>query len=147
VESQLSQCQEGLSTDTNLFEVFRLTPPFWVVKAAGMSKHERIESRSLAELEAEWSRLLPQCLEQCAGGRWGLFANSPVVSAFVDWPEAERLRSLARQIREMHASFDSVHPLCERFLHYSSLRVENIRGEPKLAAEFLEELKEQDRPR
>jgi hypothetical protein len=107
---------------------------------SGMSKRDQIESQKLAELEAEWNRLLPQCLGQCAAGRWGLFANSPVVSVFVDWPEAERLRSLAREIKEIRATSGSVHPGCERFLHYCSLRGENIRGEPRLAAEFLQEL-------
>ncbi|HEY6968171.1 MAG TPA: hypothetical protein VJA94_03125, partial [Candidatus Angelobacter sp.] len=73
-----------------------------------MSKHDKVEAQRLSELEAEWAELLPKCLEQCAGGRWGLFANSPIVSAFVDWPEAERLRSLARQIQEIRATFGSV---------------------------------------
>ncbi|HLJ28668.1 MAG TPA: hypothetical protein VKY85_18310 [Candidatus Angelobacter sp.] len=108
-----------------------------------MSKHEGIESQRLAELEAEWSRLLQPCLEQCAAGRWGLFANSPIASAYADWPEAERLRSLAPEITALHTTFGSMHPVCELFLHYCSLRGSNIRGEPKLAAEFLEELREQ----
>jgi len=107
-----------------------------------MSKHDKVEEQKLAELEAEWEQLLPRCLDECARGRWGLFANSPIVSAFVDWPEAERLRSLARQVREMRAAFGSEHASCERFLHYCSLRGENVRGDPKLAAEFLQELKE-----
>ena len=71
----------------------------------------------------------------------GLFANSPVISVFVDWPEAERVRLLAREITAMHNTFGSANPVCELFLHYCSLRGgHNIRGEPKLAAEFLEEL-------
>ena len=109
-----------------------------------MAQDEQIETERLAEMEAELGRLLPQCLEQCAGGRLGLFARSPVVSAFADWPEAERLRTLAHEIADAHASRGSAHPICELFLHYCSLRYgNNIRGEPRMAAEFLEELKEQ----
>lgn len=105
-----------------------------------MSKRERIEAQDLAELENEFARLLPQCLRECAAGRLGLFANSPIVAVYVDWPEAARLRSLARRIREIHATSGSAHALCDRFLHCCSLRGENLRGEPKLAAELLEEL-------
>lgn len=109
-----------------------------------MTKHERVESQRLTELEAEWDRLLPECLKQCAAGRWGLFANSPVFSVFVDWPEAERVRWLANEITAIRATFGSVNPVCELFLHYCSLRGgHNIRGEPKLAAEFLQELGEE----
>lgn len=103
-----------------------------------------VESDKLAELEEEWDRLLRECLKQCAAGRLGLFANSPVVSVFVDWPEAERVRSLAREITAIHNTLGSAHPVCELFLHYCSLRGgHNIRGEPKLAAEFLQELEEE----
>lgn len=108
-----------------------------------MTKHERIESQKLAELESEWDRLLPECLKQCAAGRLGLFANSPVVSVFVDWPEAERVRWLANEITAIRGAFGSANPVCELFLHYCSLsRGSNARGEPKLAAEFLQELAE-----
>lgn len=103
-----------------------------------------VESDKLVELEEEWDRLLRECLKQCAAGRLGLFANSPVVSVFVDWPEAERVRWLANEITAIRGTFGSVNPVCELFLHYSSLsRGHNARGEPKLAAEFLQELEEQ----
>jgi len=104
-----------------------------------MAKSDQGESQKLSELEAEWNRLLPQCLEQCAQGRVGLFAKRQEA----DWPEAERLRSLAQEIAAIHATFGSANPVCELFLHYCSLRYgPNVRGEPKMAAEFLEELKD-----
>lgn len=107
-----------------------------------MTKHDRIESERLAELEAEWNRLLPKCLEECAEGRWGLFGQNPEVPG-LEWPEAERIRFLANEITAMHAKFGSAHPVCELFLHYCSLRYGgNRRGEPKMATEFLEELKD-----
>lgn len=104
-----------------------------------MTKHDRIESQRLAALEAEWNQLLPKCLQECAAGRWGLFANTPELA----WPEAERVRSLAQEITTMHATFGSANPVCELFLHYCSLRHgHNVRGEPEMAAEFLQELRD-----
>lgn len=105
-----------------------------------MRRPEETRTPTLAEIEDEWELLFRRCLEECARGRSGLFANSPVVSAFADWPEAERLRSLARQIRDIYASRGSKHPGCERFLQYCSRSGNNIREDPKLAAEFLKEL-------
>jgi len=109
-----------------------------------MRKPEETGTPTRAELEAEWELLFRRCLEECARGRCGLFANSPVVSAFADWPEAERLRSLTRQIRDMHASQGSQHGGCERFLHYCSRSGNNIREDPKLAVALLADLAEQD---
>jgi hypothetical protein len=107
-----------------------------------MGKREQIEVETLRKLEAEWAALLPKCLEECAGGRVGLFLNSPVVSAFVDWPDYQRLWSLTRKIREMHAALGSVHYGCQRFLHYCCLRGTDFHAEPSLAQEFLQELKD-----
>ena len=104
-----------------------------------MAQEDKANSQELAELEAEWSQLLPQCLEQCAQGRVGLFAKSQEE----EWPEAERLRALAQEIAAREGSLGSANPVCELFLHYCSLRYgSKVRGEPKMAAEFLEELKD-----
>lgn len=104
-----------------------------------MSRRERIEAPTLAELEAEWEQLLPRCLHECAAGRLGLFACSPVVAAYADWPEAVRLRSLARQIKEIRAAQASADPVCDLFLQYCR-HGENIREDPGLAVKFLNEL-------
>lgn len=104
-----------------------------------MTKHNQIEAERLAELESEWNGLLPQCLEQCAQGRCGLFAKNDES----EWPEAERLRALAQEVTALQGSIGSANPVCELFLHYCSLRHgPKVRGEPKMAAEFLEELKD-----
>ena len=106
-----------------------------------MVQQDKPNLQKLVELEAEWSRLLPQCLEQCAQGRAGLFAKSKEA----DWPEAERLRGLAQEITALRGLLGAANPVCELFLHYCSLRYgPNVRGEPKMAAEFLEELKDMD---
>ena len=107
-----------------------------------MSKRDQTEAEKLSELEAELGVLIRRCLEECAQGRQGLFAQSPENAA---WPEAERVRVLAQEIAAKYSTFGSVHPVCELFLHYCSLRHGgNRRGEPKMAAEFLEELKDLD---
>lgn len=104
-----------------------------------MAQQDEIESQKLSELEAEWNRLLPQCLDECARGRMGLFAQSQESG----WPEAERLRALAQEITALQGAFGSANPVCELFLHYCSLCYgKNVRGEPKMAAEFLEELRD-----
>jgi hypothetical protein len=107
-----------------------------------MSKRERIEARNLAELENQFARLLPQCLRECAAGRLGLFANSPIVAVYADWPEAVHLRSLAKQIKEIRAAQGSAHPVCDLFLKYCQ-HGENIREDPSLAVKFLNELGQQ----
>ena len=104
-----------------------------------MSKRARIAPPTLAQLETEWEQLLPRCLHECAAGRLGLFANSPIVAAYADWPEAVRLRSLAKQIKEIRAAQGLAHRVCDLFLQYCR-HGEKIREYPKLAAKFLSEL-------
>jgi hypothetical protein len=110
-----------------------------------MNQPQSVQSQELTELTSEWERLFLPCLQECAAGRWGLFVASPVVAAHADWPEAERLRSLARRIKQMYAASGSVHSECERFLRYCSLG-QNVRTEPKLAAALLEELRQHNAP-
>src|SRR5215469_3557384 len=108
-----------------------------------MTRHEKAEQKRLEQLEQEFAEMLPKLLRECAGGRWGLFVNSPVVAAYMDWPEAERLRSMARQIRDMRSESGETNPLAQKFLQYLSRQGENVPGEPKLAAELLTEVEAQ----
>lgn len=107
-----------------------------------MSRRKEPEHKTLPELEAEFAELLPRLLRECAAGRKGLFVNSPVVAAYLDWPEAERLRSMARQIRDMRSESGETNPLTQKFLQYLSRQGENVPGEPKLAAELLQEIEQ-----
>jgi hypothetical protein len=108
-----------------------------------MSKSERVREARLAQIEAEFHVLLLSCLQRCAGGRWGLFGQNDLADPegrYWSWPEAKRLKELAQEIRAIRAEFGETNPECERFLELRSLRGPNIPGEPKLAAEFLNEI-------
>jgi hypothetical protein len=93
----------------------------------------------LEALEAEFDSLLIRCLKECANGRWGLFGQNrhPEAARVLHWPEAERLKELAKEIMTTRAEFGQPNPMCERFLQCCSERGENLPGEPKRAKKFL----------
>ena len=100
------------------------------------------EDQRLAALENDFEPLLIKCLKECAAGRWGLFGQNQQRESATTlyWPEAERLRELAEEIRELRAQFGQPNAMCERFLHCCSERGANLLGEPKRARRFLESL-------
>ena len=108
-----------------------------------MSKREKIREARLAEAEDEFRPLLVSCLRECARGRWGLFGQNgqldPEGRLWI-WPEAQRLRDLAGEIRSLRQEFGQINSECERFLQLCSLRGSNVPGEPKLASEFLADI-------
>jgi hypothetical protein len=57
------------------------------------------------------------------------------------WPEADQLKRLAREIQSIREEFGSSNPLCEKFLEYRAMRGTNVKGEPKFARQFLEEIR------
>jgi hypothetical protein len=108
-----------------------------------MSKKSRIGTEQLALLEKEFRSLLVACLRECAGGRWGLFGQNDHLDPdhrYLNWPEAARLTRLAHDILSLHSESGASNSLCERFLHYRSLRGSNVPGEPKLAQQLLHEI-------
>jgi hypothetical protein len=108
-----------------------------------VTKSERIREAKLAKIVAEFHALLLSCLQQCAGGRWGLFGQNDLADPegrFWSWPEANRLKELAQEIRAILLESGQKNEGCERFLDLCSLRGPSVPGEPKLAAEFLSEL-------
>lgn len=109
-----------------------------------MTKGEKIREMRLAQLEAEFRSLLVPCLEECANGRWGLFGQNEQVDPegrYWGWPEATRLKELAAEIVTFRTWFGEENQECRRLLELCSLRGSNVPGEPRLAAEFLAELK------
>jgi hypothetical protein len=65
-------------------------------------KEQRLEA-----LEDEFNALLIPCLKECANGRWGLFGQNQhpeSVSALLR-VEAERLKELAKEIRDIRPEF------------------------------------------
>ena len=109
-----------------------------------MPKRDKIHQRKLEQLESEFHSLLLSCLEECARGRWGLFGqNDPAdpEGRYWSWPEAKRLKELAKEIESIRMQFGEVNEECRRLLQLSSLRGSNVPGESRLATEFLAELK------
>jgi hypothetical protein len=109
-------------------------------------KKQPIKDQRLAELESEFRALLISCLEQCAGGRWGLFGHKKGmgVGDHLPWEEGDRVMELAREIQTLRLEFGQPSPIVERFFYYRSLRGCNVPGEPKLAKAFLDEIKKGD---
>ena len=101
-----------------------------------------IKEQRLRELESEFQPLLLACLRRCANGKWGLFGRmeSPELQRYYEWPEADRLKEMAAEIRELRAEFGQTNQVAERFSYYCRLRGPNDLGEPKLASAFLAEL-------
>ena len=81
----------------------------------GMSKQTRIIANRLEQAESEFSRWLA-------------------------WPEANRLRDLAQEIRQIRAGIGERNQLCEQFLGLCGRRGPNVVGEPRLATELLNKL-------
>jgi hypothetical protein len=110
-----------------------------------MAKHSKVQQRKLDAIESEFKSMLLECLRECAQGHWGLFGQNDHVDPegkYRNWPEAERLRELAHEIKTLRLDFGQPNQTSERFLQLCSLRGPNVPGEPKLAAMFLDELEQ-----
>jgi hypothetical protein len=78
------------------------------------------------------------------GGYSGKMIHLDPERRYWRWPEADRLKDLAREIKIARLEFGQANESCERFLRLCSLRGSNIPGEPKLAAEFLASIPESE---
>jgi hypothetical protein len=58
------------------------------------------------------------------------------------WPEADRLKELANEIKSILLESGQENETCNRFLHLCTMIGSNLPGEPKLAETFLAELDE-----
>jgi hypothetical protein len=99
----------------------------------------RARSTDAGHREDEFEALLLTCLYECAAGRWGLFRQNrhPEAARWLRWPEAERLREQALEIRRTRQQEGSNTCACELFLGACDLSGPNVPGEPKLAARLL----------
>jgi len=105
-------------------------------------KRRPVKEQRLDQLEGEFRPPLVACLTECAKGRYGLFGQNdkPEIAKYYEWPEAEELKQIALEIKELRAEFGQPNALVEQLLHYCSLRGSNVPGEPKLARAFLDEI-------
>ena len=112
-----------------------------------MSKRARSQQARLDAMESEFRLLLPQCLAECAKGRWGLFGQNQLADPddkYWTWPEAKHLRELASDIRLERSLAGQVNQLVESFLELCGAGKSNVEGEPKLALRLLEGMQGQD---
>src|SRR5690348_15607744 len=80
---------------------------------------------------------LMACLEECARGRRGLFAEHGHLDEEHAWPEAERLRELAAALQPILPQAEERNALVDEYLDLCSIHGEYDPGEPRLAREFL----------
>jgi hypothetical protein len=105
-------------------------------------KRRPTKEHRLNELENDFRPRLLSCLRECAGGRYGLFGQNdgPGMARYSQWDEAEELKEIAVEIREIRAEFGQPNSQVDEFLRLCSLRGSNVPGEPKLANVFLDEI-------
>jgi hypothetical protein len=79
------------------------------------------------------------CLEECAHGRRGLFAEYQHLgeSDHRGWPETSRLRELAAALQSILAQSEERDALCDEFLDLCTIHGEYDPGESRLARDFL----------
>jgi hypothetical protein len=99
----------------------------------------QIDSEQLDALSRAFSEQLLACLDECARGRHGLFAES-VSEDEQPWPEAARLRELAIALQAIFAQQGERNALCDEFLDLCSMHGEYHPGERRLARAFLERI-------
>jgi hypothetical protein len=80
------------------------------------------------------------CLEVCAQGRRGLFAEHEHLGEENAWPEASRLRELAAALQSILAQSEERDALVDEFLDLCSIHGEYDPGEPRLAREFMKRI-------
>jgi len=121
-----------------------------------MSRSTRREKAEiqLRTLEEQFRANLVAALRDCAAGRWGLFGCYDAIAEVQSAPLREMLTTnVAAQLIELGAEIecerkrlghsDPFRPL-QRYLEYRKMWSPNALGEPKLAAQFLNELGEHD---
>lgn len=105
----------------------------------------------MRSLEEQFSIELVGALRECAAGTWGLFGrNDQVIEAqpeplkeMLKSKRAEKLIEDGDEIERLRRELGFTEPfsLYRRFLELRQMRGSNVPGEPKLAIQFLEELR------
>ncbi len=107
---------------------------------SGVEPHE-MDAEEFAPLLAAFREQLLACLEECAHGRRGLFAEAVGMGLMGTgedgWPEAARLRELAGALQAILAQTGERNALCDEFLDLCTMHGEANPGEARLARVFL----------
>lgn len=99
-----------------------------------------MEADQFDTLTAAFRDQLLACLEECAHGRRGLFAEYEHFGDDRAWPEASRLRELAAALQTVLAQSEERDALCDEFLDLCTIHGESDPGEPRLARDFLKRI-------
>ena len=105
-----------------------------------MDPHDPMEPEQLDSLSRAFSEQLLACLDECARGRHGLFAESVGAEDEHSWPEAAQLRQLAIALQAVFAQQGERNALCDEFLDLCSMHGEYHPGERRMARAFLERI-------
>jgi len=131
------------SAKAPIFEIHRKTVHTLHRRAHNryMDPRDSVEPHQLDELNRVFSDQLLACLDACARGRHGLFAD-PVSGDDEEhpWPEAARLRELAVALQAVLAQQEEHNALCDEFLDLCTMHGESHPGERRLARAFLERI-------
>lgn len=103
-----------------------------------MDPRDAMDPEQIDVLDRAFAEQLLACLDECARGRHGLFAEP--VAGERNWPEAARLRELAVGLQSVLAQQNERNALCDEFLDLCSMHGESHPGERKLARQFLERI-------
>jgi hypothetical protein len=106
---------------------------------------DQMPADQLESLNRAFGEQLLACLDECARGRHGLFAE-PIDSDEPEksWPEAARLRELAVALQQVLAQQGERNALCDEFLDLCTMHGESHPGERRLARAFLERIERGD---
>jgi hypothetical protein len=105
-----------------------------------MDPRDQIDPDQMDSLSRAFSDQLLTCLDACARGRHGLFAEPVGESDENSWPEAARLRELAVALHTVLAQQGERNALCDEFLDLCTMHGESHPGERRLARLFLERI-------
>jgi hypothetical protein len=108
-----------------------------------MDPRDEAEPGQMQMLAEVFREQLLACLDECAGGRKGLFFDSSPFDADQQdaaWPEAARLRELALAVQAILSQSGEHNALCDEFLDLCSIHGESNPGERKLARTFLKRI-------
>lgn len=112
-----------------------------------MDPRDEIDRQQIEPLTSAFRDQLLACLEECARGRRGLFAENATAGddeADGGWPEAARLRELALALQSILAQAEERDALCDEFLDLCSIHGESDPGERRLARSFLDRIERGD---
>lgn len=106
-----------------------------------MDPRDAMDAAEVDALSRVFSGQLLACLDECARGRHGLFAEPiDLDDPEKTWPEAARLRELAVALQNILDQQEERNALCDEFLDLCTIHGESHPGERKLARMFLERI-------